>query len=89
MLLLSKLKARRVAAGFRVACALILVQVRVLNVQHPTFPMGWTVTSLERRERGANTMIVDMQLISSTGATLSRRAPGRQPSICIVFAGAI
>jgi hypothetical protein len=28
MLLLSKLKARRVAAGFRVACALILVQAR-------------------------------------------------------------
>jgi hypothetical protein len=28
MLLLSKLKARRVAAGFRVACALTLVQAR-------------------------------------------------------------
>ena len=35
------------------------MQMRVLNVQRPTFPTGWTVI-LERLERGTSTLTVDM-----------------------------
>jgi hypothetical protein len=47
-----------VPAGFRVACAVLLVQARAKR-QRPTFPTGWTVT-LERLERRLSTIIIDL-----------------------------